>query len=217
MKFNNKIYLAASLLLGSSSVVAQITDYEPVTEAQLSSPPVGDWLNWRGTRDAWGYSPLDQITRENVDQLQLAWAWAMDETGSVEAAPLVHDGVMFLPNAHGVIQALDAANGDLIWEYRPGITPALEGSAAALAQAAEGNAAESPRASTGGGVQKNIAIFGDMIYAATASASIVAIDARTGQLVWETAVADPELGYRYTAGPIVDNGTLVTGITGCER
>ena len=196
MKVNNKMYLAASLLLGSSSVVAQITDYEPVTEAQLGSPPVGDWLNWRGTRDAWGYSPLDQITRENVDQLQLAWAWAMDETGSVEAAPLVHDGVMFLPNAHGVIQALDAANGDLIWEYRPGITPALEGSAAALAQAAEGNAAESPTASTGGGVQKNIAIFGDLLSAATATTSLLSIDARPGPLLWTTAVAGPALGYR---------------------
>ena len=82
--------------------------------------PPGDWLNWRRTDNAWGYSPLDQINRQNVGQLQLAWSWAMDDTGAQEATPLVHDGIMYLPNPRGVIQALDAATGDLIWEYRPG-------------------------------------------------------------------------------------------------
>lgn len=220
MKINNKIYLAAAMLLCSSSIFAQIADYEPVTEAQLSNPPAGDWLNWRGTRSSWGYSLLDQITRENVNQLQLVWAWAMDETGAVEAAPLIHDGVMFLPSPRGVIQALDAANGDLLWEYRPGITAALDGATdAGLSPETLGDAAmpATAYAGVGRGVQKNIAIFGDMIYAATENASIVAIDARSGLLVWETAVADPALGYHYTAGPIIANGTLVTGINGCDR
>lgn len=64
---------------------------------------------------------------------------------------------------------------------------------------------------------KNIAIYGDMIYAATGDASIVAVDARTGREVWKTAVADPGLGYFYVAGPIVAHGKLITGISGCER
>ncbi len=207
MKINKNVYLSVCLLLCSSPVFAQIIDYQPVTEAQLSNPPPGDWLNWRGSRSAWGYSALDQITTENVNQLQLVWAWAMDETGSIESAPLVHDGVMFLPAPGGVIQALNAANGDLIWEYRPGITPALNGAT----DVALGNA------SGGSGTQKNIAIFGDMIYAATENATIVGIDARTGFLVWETQVADPALGYNYTAGPIIANGKLITGINGCDR
>ncbi|NQV69030.1 MAG: PQQ-binding-like beta-propeller repeat protein [Pseudohongiella sp.] len=220
MKTKIEILLASTLLLASATASAQITDYQSVTEDLLSNPPAGDWLNWRGTQDGWGYSALDQINSENVGQLQLVWSWAMDDTGAGEAAPLIHDGVMFLPGPRGVIQALDAANGDLIWEYRPGITPALEGSnAKALGPDQLGDAAmpATAFAGVGRGVQKNIAIYGELIYSATENASITAIDARTGLLVWETPVADPALGYYYVAGPIVANGTLVTGINGCER
>lgn len=95
-------------------VTAQANDFNPVSEDMLRDPPPGDWLNWRRTDDAWGYSPLDQITSDNVAQLQLAWSWAMDDTGGQEAAPLVHDGVIYLPNPRGVIQALDGATGDLL-------------------------------------------------------------------------------------------------------
>jgi alcohol dehydrogenase (cytochrome c) len=220
MKTKIENCLAVALLVGSTAVAAQISDYQTVTEELLRNPSSGDWLSWRGTQAGWGYSALDQINSENVGQLQLIWSWAMDDTGAGEAAPLIHDGVMFLPGPRGVIQALNAANGDLIWEYRPGITPTIEGSnAVALGPDQLGTAAmpTTAFAGVGRGVQKNIAIFGDMIYAATENASIRAIDARSGLLVWETPVADPALGYYYTAGPIVANGTLVTGINGCER
>ena len=220
MKTKAEIILASLLLLATTVASAQISDYQSVTEEMLSKPPTGDWLNWRGTQNSWGYSALDQITTENVAQLQLVWSWAMDDTGAGEAAPLIHDGIMFLPGPRGVIQALDASNGDLIWEYRAGITPAIEGSnARALGPDELGDAAmpSTAFAGVGRGVQKNIAIYGDMIYAATENASIVAIDARSGLLVWETPVADPALGYYYVAGPVVANGKLVTGINGCER
>ena len=199
------IWVSFVVLLGAPGLAAQIDDFSPVTDEMLRSPAPGDWVNWRGTANAWGFSPLDEITTDNVGQLQLAWSWAMDDTGAQEAAPLVHDGVIYLPNPRGVIQALDGATGDLIWEYRPGITPRVDGT---------------PTVDNSGvrsGTQKNIAIYGDMLYAATGSASIVAIDARTGRQVWETQTADPGLGYTYTAGPIVANGTLVTGINGCHR
>src|ERR1700757_2606598 len=100
--------------------LAQAREFRPVTEAMLRNPAPGDWLNWRRTDNAWGYSPLDQINRQNIGQLQLSWSWSMDETGANEATPLVHDGIMYLPNPRGIIQALDAATGDLIWQYRPG-------------------------------------------------------------------------------------------------
>jgi glucose dehydrogenase len=119
----------SSALLGSSLLLtAQVKEFRPVTEAMLRNPAPGDWLNWRRTDNAWGYSPLEQINKQNVQQLQLAWSWSMDDTGAQEAAPLVYDGVMYLPNPRGVIQALDAATGDLIWEYRPGATPAAAAS-----------------------------------------------------------------------------------------
>ena len=199
---------------------AQLQPYMPVTDQLLQNPPDGEWLHWRGEQNAWGFSDLDQVNTENVGNLRLAWSWAMDDTGAGEAAPLVHDGIMFLPNPRGVIQALDAANGDLLWEYRPGITPALEGSGAQAITAEQlGDAAmpASAYAGVGRGVQKNIALYGDRVYAATENASILALDAMSGRLVWEVATADPALGYHYTAGPIVADGVLVSGITGCTR
>src|SRR6202047_1392296 len=192
MKMRITLPISAAVLVGSLWLFAQVKDFHPVTETMLRNPAPGDWLNWRRTDNAWGYSPLDQIKRENVQRLQLAWSWSMEE-GAQEATPLVHDGVMYLPNPHGVIQALDAATGDLLWEYRP-------------AARTEGN-----------GVQRNIAIYADKIFGTTYDAHIIALDARTGKVAWDTAVGDPKLGYEYTSGPIVVRGKVFTGITGCSH
>ena len=89
----------------------------PVTEAMLLNPPPEDWLMWRRTYDAWGYSPLDKINKNNVKNLRTAWTWAMSP-GATEITPIVHDGVLFLFNYADKIQALDATNGDLLWEYK---------------------------------------------------------------------------------------------------
>ena len=191
--------LIVLVLSGSWWLFAQVKDFHPVTEAMLRNPAPGDWLNWRRTDSAWGYSPLDQIKRDNVQKLQVAWSWAMED-GAQESTPLVHDGIMYLPNPHGVIQALDAASGDLIWEYQP---KAREVSA--------------PSDSVIGGVQRNIAIFDDKIFGTTNDAHIIALDARTGKLVWETVVADSKQGYGYTSGPIVVRGKVIAGINGCSR
>ena len=187
------------VLAGGLLLFAQVKEFRPVTETMLRNPAPGDWLNWRRTDNAWGYSPLDQINRQNVTQLQLAWSWAMDDTGANEATPLVYDGIMYLPNPRGVIQALDAATGDLIWQYRPAASKAAEGSDASR------------------GIQRNIAIFGDKIFATTGDAHIIAVDARTGKLAWDTKVANSELGYGYTSGPIVVRGKVIAGMSGCTR
>jgi len=213
-----KIYwltVTSSLIAPSSAQNLALTE---VTDALLQNPPKGSWLSWRGGVKGWGYSGLDQINRSNVNNLRLIWSWSMDDTGAGQAAPLVHDGIMFLPNPRGVIQALNAATGDLIWEYRPGLTSIAEGANPITAEEL-GDAAmpTSAYAGVGRGVQKNIAIYGDQIFAATENASIVALNAENGELRWETRVADPALGYHYTAGPIIANGVLVTGITGCTR
>ena len=92
-------------------------DFRPVTDAMLRTPGPGDWINWRRTLDASGYSPLRQITRDNVSRLHLAWSWSMMQPGSNQPSPLVYDGVLYLPNPGG-IQALDGATGVLKWEYR---------------------------------------------------------------------------------------------------
>src|ERR1700746_3302909 len=127
MRIRFGFLVCSAVLLGSVWLMAQVKDVRLVTEAMLRNPAPGDWLNWRRTDNAWGYSPLDQINRQNVGQLQLAWAWAMRDTGANEATPLVYDGIMYLPNPRGVIQALDAATGDLVWQYRPAGLKAAEG------------------------------------------------------------------------------------------
>ena len=166
-----------------------------VTDELLRHPPAADWLAWRRTRDNQGYSPLDQITRENVGELELAWVLAMRE-GQNQTAPLVHDGVMFLANPGNVVQAIDAATGDLIWEYRYGYPPdALKGT----------------------GATRGLALYGDKVYLTAYDASIIAIDMRTGEQVWQTTKADYTQGFTHTSAPVIANGVVVSGINGCER
>ena len=166
----------------------------PVTDALLQDPPPGDWLSWRRTRNSHGYSPLDQVTRDNVDELQLAWVLAIRE-GNNQTTPLVHDGVMFLANPGSVVQAIDALTGDVMWVYRSPL----------------------PDDAPQGGVTRTLAIYGDKIYLATHDAALVAIDARTGTEVWRTVKADYTQGFSQRGGPVIANGVVVSGINGCQR
>lgn len=172
-----------------------VTDYTPVSDVMLSDPPDADWLSWRRTLDGTGYSPLDQVNQKTIDGLKLEWVITMRD-GSNQTTPLVHDGIMYLTHPGNVIQALKADTGELIWEY------------------ANAFAAESK---TLGGPTRNIAIYGDKIFLATYDAALVAIDARTGKELWKTLKADYAKGYTHTAGPIVADGVIISGINGCER
>ena len=181
---------------GRTTVEGSIGPLTPVTDAMLRDPDPADWLMYRRTYDAWGYSPLDQIRRENVADLELAWVWAMAD-GANQPTPLVLDGIMFLANPGNIIQALDAASGDLLWEYRR----------------------EFPDDIRPGGFDqlRNLALYEGNVFVATKDASLVALDARTGKTVWDTQVADPRKGYTNVAGPIVVEGRVVNGINGCQR
>src|SRR3989441_1349370 len=88
----------------------------PVTDVMLTRPPDGEWLSWRRTYDAYGFSPLKKINRSNVKDLRVAWTWALP-TGVNQTAPLVHDGVLFVYGNGDKVQAFDAARGDLLWQY----------------------------------------------------------------------------------------------------
>src|SRR3977135_4547939 len=90
--------MSLALLSGSLWLGAQVKDFRPVTEAMLRNPAPGDWLNWRRTDNAWGFSPLVQINRQNAQQLQLAWSWAMDDRGAQEATPPAYDGGISPPH-----------------------------------------------------------------------------------------------------------------------
>jgi len=108
---------APAPLNGTTIAPHPLASYVPVTDSVLRNPDPSDWIMMRGNYQGWGYSTLDQITKTNVKGLQLAWARTM-EPGINEATPIIYKGVMFLGNPNDVIQAIDAATGDLLWQYR---------------------------------------------------------------------------------------------------
>jgi alcohol dehydrogenase (cytochrome c) len=174
---------------------SEVRNYVPVTDEMLRYPDPGDWLMARRNYQGWSYSPLTQVTRDNVKELQLAWVWAMNEGGGAsEPMPLVHNGVIYLINTTNILQALDARSGELIWENRVG-----------------------PNAQVGMGAMRNIAIYQDKVFFATNDARLVALDARSGKKVWDTSIADRSKGYTATSGPMVMRGVVVQGLTGCDR
>ena len=169
-----------------------LEDFVPVTDAMLREPPPENWIGFRNGYALWGYSPLDQIDAGNVGGLQLVWSRAMQE-GYQEVEPIVHDGVMFLANVEDIVQALDATTGDLLWQYRR-------------------NLPENIANVTGTRYRyRNVSIYGDKIFLATNDAYIVALDARTGELVWETQRADYRERVAQTAGPTIVNGKVING------
>ncbi len=192
--------LATSAIAGAvAPAPAQPTrEIVPVTDAMLQDPAPGDWLMWRRTLDGWGYSPLDQITRENVGELRMVWSRALT-TGMQEGTPLVYDGVLYMPNPNDVIQAIDAATGDLVWEHRrevpDDVTDYLVGAFSALSQN-----------------NRNVAIYGTSIIDTSVDDHVFALDAATGRLVWETEVLDYTVNPAMQgSGPIIANGKVISG------
>jgi alcohol dehydrogenase (cytochrome c) len=170
----------------------------PVTDAMLIKPPEGEWLSWRRTYDAFGFSPLKKINRTNVNELRAAWSWALPN-GPNEATPVVHDGVMFVHSFGDHVHALDAATGDLLWQYSRRLPKGL--------------APTHKRA---------MAIYGNRLYVPTSDVHVVALDAKTGLVVWDRAISDPKLGDRVgkfdgqwlTSGPVIVRGKVMIGTSG---
>ncbi|MGD8808480.1 MAG: PQQ-binding-like beta-propeller repeat protein [Gammaproteobacteria bacterium] len=188
--------LACIVFSANAAAQGLFDDFEPVTDAMLQNPDPSDWLSWRRTLDHWGYSPLTQIDRRNVSRLQLVWTRPLGP-GTQEGTPLVHDGVMFFPNPSDYTQAFDARSGDLLWEHR---RPQPE-------DASEYFPAPS--------INRNLAIFGNLLFDNGTDNYAYALDAETGELVWETRILDYRAGAQHTSGPIVADGKVVSG-RGCE-
>ena len=171
-----------------------ISTFQNVSTEELKSPAPEDWTYWRRGPKSQGYSPLDTINKENVSRLSLEWVWGM-EPGRSQPAPLVRNGVIYIPNFGNVIQAINGRDGTLLWEYER----------------------QFPEGGRQGGQLRTIAMWEDMIYVATTDAHLVALDARTGAVRWDVEIADEALGYSNTSGPIVADGKVINGINGCTR
>lgn len=164
----------------ASEAVKRVADkLRPVTDAMLQQTPSNDWLVWRGSTNALGYSKLDQINRGNVGRLKLVWSKSLGR-GTNGIAPLAHDGAIFL-HGGGYITALDARTGDTIWKR------------------------EDKAAPRGISQPRGIALYGDAVYASTVDNHLMALDARTGALRWDKVIDDKST---LTAAPLVANGRV---------
>jgi alcohol dehydrogenase (cytochrome c) len=167
--------------------------FTPPTNAELAAPPRRDWLHWRGNPQSWGYTELGQITPATIGRLELAWVWGLPN-GRSQLAPLVRDGVLFINNArNNGVQALDAVDGTLLWEYSRVF----------------------PDGRTGARAVRTLAMWEDLIIVSTLDAYMVALDARNGKVRWETQVADAEKGFTNASGPLIADGKVIDGINGC--
>jgi alcohol dehydrogenase (cytochrome c) len=184
-------------LNGTTIAPHPLQSYAPVTDAVLTRPDPADWIMMRGNYQGWGFSTLDQVNKTNVKGLQLVWARTM-EAGINEATPIVHNGVMFLGNPNDVVQAIDAASGELLWQYRRNLPP------------------ESAfRQNFWGQRKRSVFLYDDKLYTVTKDNFLVALDAKTGKEMWEVNRGG-DLYATNTTGPIVVNGVVIAG-SNCQE
>ena len=172
----------------------QAERFKPVTDAMLQNPDLADWLMWRRTLDSWGYSPLDQIDRENVSELRMVWTRAL-VPGRQEGTPLAYDGVLYMPQASDVIQAIDAVTGDLKWEYRRDLPDDVY---EYVGVDVDNN--------------RNIAIYDQFIINTSADNYVFGLNATTGEIAWETQILDYQINpATHSSGPIIADGKVISG------
>ena len=173
----------------------EIENYSSVTDERLKNPETSNWLQWRGNYEGWSYSELDQINTSNVGDLVPVWSYSTGVTEGHQAPPIVNNGVMFVATPQNQIIALDAKSGQEYWRYQKEIPEELF----QLHPTSRG-----------------VALYGDNVYLAGTDACAVAIDAKTGEEVWESCVADWKLGYYMTLAPLAAEGKIVLGVSGGE-
>jgi len=175
-------------------------EFKPVTAEVLLNPDPADWLMINRTYDEQRFSPLNQINRSNVGELRMAWTRGMPP-GTQESTPMVYNGVMYVIAPGGGVQALDGTSGDLVWEYWRTYPKDM---------------AQTIRAATLSR-GKNLAMFEDMVYFAAADGFMVALDAQTGKVRWETKAHDYTKGTEHTGGLLVADGKVISNRTCTQR
>jgi alcohol dehydrogenase (cytochrome c) len=188
-------------LEGSAPPVVQGVDFERLLRAR-SEPH--NWLTYYGAFDGQRFSALDQINRENVESLKLAWVFqtgvigliATPATYALEATPIVVDGVMFLTGWDGYVWALDAASGDMLWQYRHAIP------------------LDVPLCC--GNVNRGAAVGQGKVFFVTANGHLVALDAITGKPLWDVPFVDVRAGESATVAPLIVKNLVIVGSSGAE-
>lgn len=168
---------------------------EPVGPERLAAGSADDWITYSGSFDGHRHSPLTEIDRGNVADLELIWVKQMSTAEQmVESTPLVVDGVMYVTEPPDVVHALDAETGAAFWSFDYGLPDEVQ--------------------TYYGRLNRGIAVSGDLVYLGTLDAHLVALNARSGDVVWDVEVADPEAGYSITGAPLAVEDLVVIGTAG---
>jgi alcohol dehydrogenase (cytochrome c) len=167
-----------------------------VTSDHLLKPDPANWLQFSGNYAGHRHSPLNQITRANAARLKPLWVYQIDKTDKFQASPVVHNGIMYISEPPSDVTALETGSGKVLWRYKrvlPDDMPVCCGK-----------------------VNRGVAILGDRIFIGTLDAHLVALDAATGNLVWDVKVADYKIGYTSTVAPLVIKDKVLIGSAGGE-
>jgi len=181
-------------VLASGLAQAQVTEDDLRNDQTITNQVVTNGMG----RHLHRHSPLDSINKQNVKSLAPAWAFSFggEKQRGQEAQPLIYDGIMYVTGSYSRLYAIDARTGEELWQYDArlpeGILPCCDV------------------------VNRGAAIYGDKIYFGTLDARIMALDRKTGDVVWRKKIADYKAGYSYTAAPIIVNGLVITGNSGGE-
>ena len=155
-----------------------------------------NFLHTNGNYEQTRYHPARQINVSNVHKLRPAWIFQTDIVETMETTPIVVNGVMYVTTAFNHVYALDARTGAQLWHYKHNMGPVTTFCC--------------------GPNNRGVAAYDDMVYMGTLDAKLVALDAKTGKLMWEQQVGDPELGYSETMAPTAVNGKILIGTNGGE-
>jgi alcohol dehydrogenase (cytochrome c) len=196
----NKIAASVTVALAAAPLTMawaadETDDWVPITDERLLNPEPGDWLSYRRTYDVMGFSPLQQINRDNVAQLRPVWTYSMRDNNRWVATPIVANGLMYVAEGSGRVLAFDVPTGEVVWTYTRQFPEDISSS--------EGY----PRA-------RGVAIHGDTIYWGTADMHLVALDARTGAVRWDVQTGDFRTGEGHAHPPLVIDGKVFIGAAG---
>jgi alcohol dehydrogenase (cytochrome c) len=187
---NSRLAALALALAALAPLEAQVT-FDRILAAEQEP---ANWLSYSGTVSNQRYSRLDQVTTANAKDLKLEWVWQARSLEKFEATPLVVDGVLYTVQAPNEVVALDAATGRVFWTFP------YENSADARTCC--------------GRVNRGLAILGDTLFMGTIDAHLLAIDAKSGQLLWDAKVANAAERYSITMAPVVIKDKVLIGTAG---
>jgi len=170
----------------------------PVTAATIIKADPAEWLSHGRTYSEQRHSPLSAINDGNVDQLGLSWSFDLGTSRGIEVTPIVHDGIMYITATWNIVYALDAKTGEMLWEF----DPEIDRSRAAFTCCDI--------------VNRGVAIWGDKVFTGTIDGRLIAINAKTGQKIWDELTIDLNDPYTITGAPRVVNSKVIIGNGGAE-